>query len=149
STAPRSWSEPASRRSATSASTRSPKLTAAGASPIAGRLESTGSRSTSACDEGPMFTGLITDIGTVRSAEQRGDLRLVIGCGYDLAGIELGASIACSGTCLTVVDRGADEGGSWFAVDLSAETVARTAAGLWKPGAHLNLERALRVGDEL
>ncbi len=92
-----------------------------------------------------MFTGIITDIGTVRSAEQRGDLRLTIGCGYDLGGIDLGASIACSGTCLTVVDKGPD----WFAVDVSAETVSRTASGLWQEGTRLNLERALRLGDEL
>ena len=92
-----------------------------------------------------MFTGIITDIGTVRSVEQRSDLRLTIGCGYDLATVDLGASIACSGTCLTVVDKGLD----WFAVDVSAETVSRTAAGLWRAGAPLNLERALRLGDEL
>jgi riboflavin synthase len=92
-----------------------------------------------------MFTGIITDVGTVRSAEQRGDLRLVIGCGYDMAGVDLGASIACSGACLTVVDKG----DGWFAVDLSAETVSRTAPGLWQEGARLNLERALRLGDEL
>jgi len=92
-----------------------------------------------------MFTGIITDIGTVRSAEQRGDLRLTIASTYDLAGVDLGASIACSGTCLTVVDKGLD----WFAVDVSAETVSRTAAGLWQQGARLNLERALRLGDEL
>ena len=92
-----------------------------------------------------MFTGIITDIGTVRTAEQRGDLRLVIGCGYDMGGVALGASIACSGACLTVVDKGPD----WFAVDLSAETVARTAPGLWVEGGKLNLERALRLGDEL
>jgi riboflavin synthase len=92
-----------------------------------------------------MFTGIITDIGTVRSAEQRGDLRLTIACNYDLGGVDLGASIACSGTCLTVVDKGQD----WFAVDVSAETVSRTAAGRWQEGARLNLERALRLGDEL
>ena len=92
-----------------------------------------------------MFTGIITDIGTVRSADQRGDLRLVIECGYDMAGVDLGASIACSGACLTVVDKG--EG--WFAVDLSAETASKTAPGLWQKGARLNLERALRLGDEL
>ena len=92
-----------------------------------------------------MFTGIITDIGTVRSAEQRGDLRLTIGCTYDMAGVDLGASIACSGTCLTVVDKGAD----WFAVDVSQETIDRTASALWTEGAHLNLERALRLGDEL
>ena len=92
-----------------------------------------------------MFTGIVTDVGTVRSAEQRGDLRLVIGTGFDLAGVELGASIACSGVCLTVVDKGDD----WFAVDLSGETVSRTAADLWRAGARLNLERSLRMGDEL
>ena len=92
-----------------------------------------------------MFTGIITDVGTVRKAEQRGDLRLEIATGYDLAEVALGASIACSGVCLTVVDKGAD----WFAVDVSAETRARTAAGLWAEGARLNLERALRLGDEL
>ena len=92
-----------------------------------------------------MFTGIVTDVGTIRKAEQRGDLRLVIATGYDTATIGLGASIACSGVCLTVVDKGED----WFAVDLSAETVSRTAAGLWREGATLNLERSLRMGDEL
>ena len=92
-----------------------------------------------------MFTGIITDIGTIRSAEPRGDRRLVIGCGYDMATIDLGASIACSGVCLTVVDKGDD----WFAVDVSAETQARTPTDRWAEGAKLNLERALRVGDEL
>ena len=92
-----------------------------------------------------MFTGIVTDVGTVRKAEQRGDLRLVIATGFDTATIDLGASIACSGVCLTVVDKGED----WFAVDLSAETVSRTAAGLWREGATLNLERSLRMGDEL
>jgi len=92
-----------------------------------------------------MFTGIVTDVGTVRSVEQRGDLRLTVGCGYDMAEVDLGASIACSGVCLTVVDKGDD----WFAVDLSAETVSRTAAGLWREGARLNLERSLRLGDEL
>ncbi|WP_347717105.1 riboflavin synthase [Sphingomonas sp.] len=92
-----------------------------------------------------MFTGIITSIGTVRSAEQRGDLRLTIACDYDLATVDLGASIACSGTCLTVVDKGDD----WFALDVSAETVSCTAKGLWQQGARLNLERALRLGDEL
>jgi len=92
-----------------------------------------------------MFTGIITDIGTITSAEQRGDLRLVIRCGYDMAGVDLGASIACSGVCLTVVDKGAD----WFAIDASAETVSKTAAGMWAEGRRLNLERALKIGDEL
>ena len=92
-----------------------------------------------------MFTGIITDIGTVRSVEQKGDLKLTIGCGYDMAGVDLGASISCSGACLTVVDKGED----WFAVDVSQETVSKTAPGLWAEGARLNLERALRVGDEI
>ncbi|MDQ3479410.1 MAG: riboflavin synthase [Pseudomonadota bacterium] len=92
-----------------------------------------------------MFTGLVTDVGTVRSAEQRADLRLTVACGYDMASVDLGASIACSGVCLTVVDKGDD----WFAVDVSVETLSRTAPGLWREGARLNLERPLRVGDEL
>ena len=92
-----------------------------------------------------MFTGIITDIGTVRSAEPRGDLRLTIACGYDMASVNLGASIACSGVCLTVVDRGDD----WFAVDVSTETRSRTPPRLWEAGARLNLERAMRLGDEL
>lgn len=92
-----------------------------------------------------MFTGIISDIGTIRSVEQRGDRRIEVACSYDVTGVALGASIACSGACLTVVDKGAD----WFAADLSAETVARTAGGLWERGSRLNLERALKVGDEL
>jgi riboflavin synthase len=92
-----------------------------------------------------MFTGIVTDIGTVRSVEERGDLRLVIDCRFDMATVDLGASIACSGCCLTVVDKG--EG--WFAVDVSGETRSKTAPGLWQQGARLNLERALRMGDEL
>jgi riboflavin synthase len=90
-----------------------------------------------------MFTGIITDVGTVLAAEQRGDLRLTIGCGYDLETVALGASISCSGVCLTVVDKGQD----WFAVDVSRETVSRTAPQMWSEGARLNLERSLRVGE--
>jgi riboflavin synthase len=92
-----------------------------------------------------MFTGIVTDVGTVRSAEQRGDLRLVIGTSFDLDTVDLGASISCSGVCLTVVDKGED----WFAVDVSGETISKTAADHWRDGAKLNLERALRLGDEL
>ena len=92
-----------------------------------------------------MFTGIVTDVGAVRSAEQRGDLRLVIATAYDMDSVELGASIACSGACLTVVDKGED----WFAVDVSGETVSKTAAGHWHEGARLNLERSLRLGDEI
>ncbi len=92
-----------------------------------------------------MFTGIITDVGRIEAVEARGDLRLRIACGYDMAGVDLGASIACSGVCLTVVDKGQ----GWFAVDVSAETQSRTAPGLWAEGRRLNLERALKVGDEL
>src|SRR5690349_1235620 len=92
-----------------------------------------------------MFTGIVTDVGTVRSVEQRGDLRLQIVTGYDLETVDLGASIACSGVCLTVVDKGDD----WFAVDVSGETLSKTALDHWQEGARLNLERALRLGDEL
>jgi len=96
-----------------------------------------------------MFTGIITDIGTIAKVEQRGDLRLVIDSGYDMGGVDLGASIACSGVCLTVVDKAPAGQPGWFAVDVSGETVSRTAPGLWHEGARLNLERALKVGDEL
>lgn len=96
-----------------------------------------------------MFTGIITDVGKVRSVDQRGDRRLVIDTAYDLATIDLGASIACSGVCLTVVDKGPGGADNWFAVDVSGETVSRTAAAPWEVGARLNLERALRLGDEL
>jgi len=92
-----------------------------------------------------MFTGIVTDVGTVRKVEQRGDLRLQIETGYDTATIDLGASISCSGVCLTVVDKAE----SWFAVDVSGETRSRTAGEMWHEGARLNLERSLRLGDEL
>jgi len=92
-----------------------------------------------------MFTGIITDVGRIERVERRGDLRARIATGYDSATIELGASIACSGVCLTVVDKGP----GWFEVDISGETVGKTASALWEPGAALNLERALKVGDEL
>ena len=91
-----------------------------------------------------MFTGIITDVGRVVAAEERGDLRLRIACGYDMGTVDLGASIACSGVCLTVVDKGED----WFAVDVSRETLSRSAPGLWREGSTLNLERSLRLGDE-
>jgi len=92
-----------------------------------------------------MFTGIVTDIGRIEAAELSGDLRLRIGCSYDMAGVDLGASISCSGVCLTVVDKGQ----SWFAVDVSGETQSRTASGMWREGERLNLERALRLGDEV
>ncbi len=94
-----------------------------------------------------MFTGIITDIGTVAAVEMRGDMRARIDCGYDMGTVDLGASIACDGVCLTVVDKGQ----GWFTVDISAETLSKTniGAGGWQVGRRLNLERALRVGDEL
>jgi riboflavin synthase len=92
-----------------------------------------------------MFTGIITDIGRIEAVETRGDLRVRISTAYDTDEVCLGASIACSGVCLTVVDKGL----GWFAVDISAESQNRTAAGMWQEGARLNLERALKLGDEL
>lgn len=98
-----------------------------------------------------MFTGIVTDVGRVLEVRQEGDLRARIGTAYDVAGIDIGASIACEGVCLTVVDRGADAGQGWFDVQISAETVSKTNIGrnAWAPGRRLNLERALKVGDEL
>ncbi|EJL31573.1 riboflavin synthase [Novosphingobium sp. AP12] len=96
-----------------------------------------------------MFTGIVTAVGTIREARQGGDLRAVIACPFDPAGIAMGASIACSGVCLTVVDKGGVAGDAWFAVDISAESVARTVPGRWGQGSHLNLEPALKLGDEL
>lgn len=92
-----------------------------------------------------MFTGIITDIGTIDHVEQRGDLHARIRCSYDMGSVALGASIACSGACLTVTSKGDD----WFTVDISAETVSKTSAGRWEAGTRLNLERALKIGDEL
>lgn len=92
-----------------------------------------------------MFTGIVSDIGTITKVEERGDLRLVISCHYDMSGVDIGASIACSGACLTVVDKGSE----WFAVDISAESISKTANNIWAEGQKLNLERALKVGDEL
>lgn len=96
-----------------------------------------------------MFTGIVTAIGTIDQLEQRGDLRARIACPLDPATIAIGASIACSGVCLTVVDRGGDKGAAHFTVDISAETVSRTARQMWREGAELNLEPSLRLGDEL
>ncbi|WP_417254942.1 riboflavin synthase [Celeribacter sp.] len=95
-----------------------------------------------------MFTGIITDIGTVLELEKRGDLRARIGCAYDVDGIEIGASIACDGVCLTVVALGT-EPQNWFDVEISAESVSKTNIGAWQTGKKLNLERALKLGDEL
>lgn len=96
-----------------------------------------------------MFTGIVTAVGTVSASEQRGDLRVRIACPFDPAGIAVGASIACSGACLTVVEKGGEPGNAWFAADVSAETVQRTVPGMWTQGARLNLEQPLKLGDEL
>ena len=96
-----------------------------------------------------MFTGIVTDIGRILLADARGDMRFRIATRYDTAGLALGASVACSGVCLTVVDRGQTDTQGWFEVDVSAETQAASTANTWEVGTRLNLERALRVGDEL
>ena len=101
-----------------------------------------------------MFTGIVTDMGTIERLDDRGDLRARIRCAYAPGGIAIGASISCDGVCLTVVDRGpAEGGGTWFDVDISAETVARSnirgGRTAWAPGGRVNLERALKLGDEL
>ncbi|MFW2543289.1 riboflavin synthase [Primorskyibacter sp. 2E107] len=92
-----------------------------------------------------MFTGIVTDMGEIRALEQRGDLRARIGTAYDTNGIEIGASIACDGVCLTVISLGDD----WFDVEISAESVSKTNLDVWALGRRINLERALKVGDEL
>ena len=98
-----------------------------------------------------MFTGIVTDIGEVVAVEPRAEglARLKIACGYDPHTIDIGASIACSGVCLTVVARGRDGNRGWFAVDAAAETLRVTTVGQWRDGRRINLERALKVGDEL
>ena len=98
-----------------------------------------------------MFTGITTDIGEVLQVQElaEGLRRLLIACSYERASIALGASIACSGVCLTAVETGEQGGRTWFAVDAAAETLRMTTAGRWKAGTPLNLERALKVGDEL
>jgi riboflavin synthase len=97
-----------------------------------------------------MFTGIITDVGEVIAIEKRGDTRLTIATAYDPDTIALGASIACSGACLTAVETGRlQDGRGFFAVDASAETLARTTLGSWKVGTRINLERPLKMGDEL
>jgi riboflavin synthase len=92
-----------------------------------------------------MFTGIITDIGTIERVEALADTRIVVRTAYDMATVDLGASIACSGVCLTVIDKGT----GWFAADVSGESISRTAQGQWSQDRRLNLERALKVGDEL
>ena len=92
-----------------------------------------------------MFTGIITDIGTVRAVKKAGDTRFEIATAYDLGTVDMGASIACNGCCLTVIEKGAD----WFAIQASAETLSKTTLGDWGQGTRINLERALKIGDEL
>ncbi|GGG87282.1 riboflavin synthase subunit alpha [Salipiger pallidus] len=92
-----------------------------------------------------MFTGIVTDMGEIQALHQAGDLTARIGTSYDTSGIDIGASIACDGVCLTVVSMGA----GWFEVQISAETVSKTNLGSWTEGRRINLERALKVGDEL
>ena len=96
-----------------------------------------------------MFTGIVTALGRIRETRQQSDLRVVIACPLDPATIAIGASIACSGVCLTVVERGGTAGDAWFAVDVSGETIACTVPGQWTTARTLNLEPALRLGDEL
>jgi riboflavin synthase len=97
-----------------------------------------------------MFTGIVTDLGRVIARETRGDARLRIATAYEVEAIEIGASISCSGCCLTVTETGReDDGTGWFAVDASAETLSKTTLGDWETGTRVNLERALRLGDEL
>jgi riboflavin synthase len=92
-----------------------------------------------------MFTGIVTDLGSVRAIERNGDTRIEFTTLYDTADIDIGASICCSGACLTVIDKGPD----WFAASVSAETLSRTTLGGWKAGAPVNFERPLALGDEL
>ncbi len=95
-----------------------------------------------------MFTGIVTDVGKVKRVEKRGDTHVVMATAYDVGAIDIGASIACSGICLTVTDKGRGDD-RWFAVSASAETVAKTTIASWKVGQTVNLERPLRLGDEL
>jgi len=94
-----------------------------------------------------MFTGIVTDVGRVRNIEKRGDTHIVIGTNFDLGNVEIGASIACAGICMTVVDKGTGKE-NWFAVTASGETLSKTTLGTWKIGDPVNLERPMRVGDE-
>ena len=98
-----------------------------------------------------MFTGIVTDVGEVVAVEPRAEglARLKIACGYDPDTIAIGASIACGGVCLTAVARGKDGNRAWFAVDAAAETLRLTTVGKWQRGTRINLERALKIGDEL
>ena len=92
-----------------------------------------------------MFTGIVTDVGRVRSIERRGDTRIEIATAYDTGGVAIGASISCGGACMTVVETGP----GWFAVDVSDESLSRTSIGTWAVEVEVNLERSLRLGDEM
>jgi len=94
-----------------------------------------------------MFTGIVTDVGRVRHIEKRGDTHIVISTNYDVSTVDMGASIACSGVCMTVVDKGTGKD-NWFAVTASGETLSKTTIAAWKTGDPVNLERPMRVGDE-
>lgn len=96
-----------------------------------------------------MFTGIVTDVGRVRSIERRGDTRIEIVTAYDLGGVDIGASICCGGACMTVVEKGADGDRGWFAVEVSDESLSRTSIGTWATATEVNLERSLRLGDEM
>ncbi|GMM93527.1 riboflavin synthase [Qipengyuania sp. MTN3-11] len=96
-----------------------------------------------------MFTGIVTAIGSIQSVEQHGGAQVTVRAPFDPGTIAIGASISCSGVCLTVVDRGGEKGDAWFTVDVSVETMRRTVPDMWEKGRRLNLEPALRVGDEL
>lgn len=96
-----------------------------------------------------MFTGIVTDVGRVRSIERRGDTRIEIACAYDMAGVPIGASISCGGACMTVVEKGVEPAGGWFAFEVSDESLSRTSIGGWSVGTEVNLERSLRLGDEM
>lgn len=96
-----------------------------------------------------MFTGIITDVGTVQLIAKRGDTTVKIATTFDPAAIAIGASIACSGPCLTVIAKGGKEGDAWFSVEASAETLSKTTLGSWAVGSRVNLERSLKVGEEI
>jgi len=96
-----------------------------------------------------MFTGIITDVGAVQLITKRGDTTIKIATAYDPGSIALGASIACSGACLTVIAKGGREGEGWFSVEASAETMSKTTLGSWVVGTRVNLERSLKVGEEI
>lgn len=96
-----------------------------------------------------MFTGIITDVGTVQLIAKRGDTTVKIATTYDPAAIAIGASIACSGPCLTVIAKGGKAGDAWFSVEASAETLSKTTLGSWVVGSRVNLERSLKVGEEI